>query len=90
MMPYVSPSTYSLSRTMDTVELFTDGHSQAIRLPKEYQFEGNEVFIKKVGNLVILFPHHEPWQELLDSLSQFPDDFMVEREQPEQQVRKVQ
>ncbi len=75
---------------MDIAELFTDGQSQAIRLPKEYQFKGSEVFIKKVGNIVVLFPSHEGWQVMLDSLSQFPDDFMTEREQPEQQVRKAQ
>lgn len=74
---------------MDTAKLFTNGRSQAVRLPKEYRFEGNEVFIKKVGNLVMLFPRHESWQVLLDSLSQFPDDFMAERKQPEQQERET-
>lgn len=74
---------------MDTAKLFTNGRSQAVRLPKEYRFEGDEVFIKKVGNLVMLLPYQETWQVLLDSLSQFPDDFMAEREQPEQQEREA-
>ncbi len=74
---------------MDTAKLFTNGRSQAVRLPKEYRFEGDEVFIKKVGNLVMLLPYQETWQVLLDSLSQFPDDFMAERKQPDQQEREA-
>jgi antitoxin VapB len=74
---------------LDTAKLFTNGRSQAVRLPKEYRFEGTEVFIKKVGNVVVLFPHHESWQVLLDSLSQFPDDFMADREQPQPPEREM-
>jgi antitoxin VapB len=74
---------------LDTAKLFTNGRSQAVRLPKEYRFEGSEVFIKKVGNAVLLLPCHEPWQVLLDSLNQFPDDYMANREQPEQPERET-
>jgi antitoxin VapB len=74
---------------LDTAKLFTNGRSQAVRLPKEYRFEGTEVFIKKVGNAVILLPYHAPWQSLIDSLDEFPDDFMEAREQPEAQEREA-
>jgi len=40
---------------MDTAKLFQNGQSQAVRLPKEFRFAGEEVFIKKVGHTVILF-----------------------------------
>ena len=73
---------------MDTAKLFTNGRSQAVRLPKEYRFAGTEVFIKKVGNTVVLIPVAESWQTLIDSLEDFSDDFMVEREQPEIQERE--
>ena len=69
---------------MKTAKLFQNGQSQAVRLPKEFRFEGNEVFIKKVGNGAVLIPIHHPWKSLFDSLSQFSDDFMQTREQPEQ------
>lgn len=68
---------------MDTAKIFMNGRSQAIRLPKEYRFEGNEVYIKKVGDTVILIPYYTPWETLIDSLVMFSDDFMVAREQPE-------
>ncbi len=70
---------------LKTAKLFANGRSQAVRLPKEFRFEGEEVFIKKVGNMVVLIPYHEPWQSLFDSLDQFSSDFMEDRNQPEKQ-----
>ena len=40
---------------METAKLFINGQSQAVRLPKEYRFSGNEVGIKKVGEIVLLY-----------------------------------
>ncbi len=37
-------------------KLFTNGRSQAVRLPREYRFDGNEVLIRKVGKSVIIEP----------------------------------
>ena len=73
---------------MKTAKLFKNGQSQAVRLPKEFRFEGTEVFIKRVGNAVLLLPEQDSWQMLFDSLGLFSDDFMESRDQPEQQVRE--
>lgn len=73
---------------METAKLFQNGRSQAVRLPKEFRFEGAEVFIKQVGNAILLIPYRESWQTLFDSLNQFSDDFMETRNQPEQQARE--
>jgi antitoxin VapB len=73
---------------MRTAKLFKNGRSQAVRLPKEFRFDGTQVFIKKVGNMVVLIPEQDSWQTLFDSLGQFSDDFMESRNQPEQQVRE--
>lgn len=73
---------------VDTAKIFMNGRSQAVRLPKEYRFEGNEVFIKKVGDAVVLIPYYAPWQTLFESLDMFSDDFMESREQPEMQERE--
>jgi len=37
-------------------KLFPNGHSQAVRLPKEFRFEGTEVKIRREGNCVVLEP----------------------------------
>ena len=74
---------------MKTATLFQNGRSQAVRLPKEYRFSGDRVFVKKVGNAVLLIPYQESWQSLFDSLNQFSDDFMDVREQPEQSRESI-
>lgn len=38
---------------MDKAKIFKNGQSQAVRLPKEYRFEGNQVYIKKIETYVI-------------------------------------
>jgi len=73
---------------METAKLFQNGQSQAVRLPKEFRFQGDEVYIKKIGNAVILLPFDNPWQTWLDSLDLFTVDFMEIRNQPEQQKRE--
>jgi antitoxin VapB len=73
---------------MDTAKIFKNGKSQAIRLPKEYRFQGSKVYIKQVGNAVVLLPEQDSWQTLIESLAQFSDDFMLERQQPPVQERE--
>jgi len=73
---------------MQTAKIFINGRSQAVRLPKEFRFSGNDVFIKKIGNMVILLPKDDPWSSLVNSLDQFTDDFMNIREQPHQNSRE--
>ena len=73
---------------MQTAKLFENGRSQAVRLPKECRFRGEEVFVRKYEDIVILFPKRSPWSPLIDSLDKFTDDFMAERNQPGQQARK--
>jgi antitoxin VapB len=73
---------------MKTAKLFQNGRSQAVRLPKEFRFDGTKVFIKKMGEAVVLIPYKHSWQPLFDSLDQFSTDFMERREQPDQQLRE--
>ncbi|MBA2375387.1 MAG: type II toxin-antitoxin system VapB family antitoxin [Actinomycetota bacterium] len=67
---------------MDTAKIFMSGRSQAVRLPKEYRFEGGEVFVKRVGEAVVLLPREDSWRTLYESLGSFSEDFMEERGQP--------
>ena len=72
---------------MKTAKLFQNGQSQAVRLPKEFRFEGEEVFIKKSGSAVVLIPLINSWESLIGSLDKFTKDYMDEREQPKRQKR---
>jgi antitoxin VapB len=73
---------------MKTAKLFQNGQSQAVRLPKEFRFEDDHVFVKKSGNAVVLLPTKNSWDTLIDSLDKFTDDFMAERKQPKAQKRE--
>lgn len=72
---------------MKIAKLFRNGQSQAVRLPKEFCFEGDEIYIKKIGNVVVLIPTSHSWDSLLGSLQKFTPDFMEKRDQPPSQVR---
>ena len=75
---------------MMTAKLFENGRSQAVRLPKECRFSGNEVAVNKIGDVVILIPKENKWAGFLASLDMFSDDFMSEgRQQPEFQNREA-
>lgn len=73
---------------MQTAKIFNNGRSQAVRLPKDFRFSGSDVFIKKIGRLVVLLPKDDPWSVLVNSLDQFTDDFMDSRDQPSQDSRE--
>ncbi|HMQ16032.1 MAG TPA: type II toxin-antitoxin system VapB family antitoxin [Phycisphaerae bacterium] len=67
---------------MNTAKLFINGRSQAVRLPKEYRFDEDEVFITKVDDMVILYPRRKGWDLLARGIERFTEDFMAERDQP--------
>lgn len=73
---------------MDTAKLFKSGRSQAVRLPKEFRFDGEEVYVKKVGDAVVLLPREDSWRTLYESLEAFSEDFMRERNQPSDQQER--
>ena len=53
---------------MDTAKIFKNGKSQAVRLPKKFRFkDGEEVLIKKVGEIVYLCPKDKAWENFLAS-----------------------
>jgi len=82
-------SIYFERNPMKTAKLFRNGQSQAVRLPKEFRFEGDFVYVKKSGNAIILLPAKGSWDSLLQSLDKFSDDFMSKREQPDFQDREA-
>ena len=67
---------------MKTAKLFKNGQSQAVRLPKEFRMPGDEVYIKKQGEAIVLLPKEQSWNPLFESLQHFAKDFKIERNQP--------
>jgi antitoxin VapB len=67
-----------------TAKIFMNGRSQAVRLPAEFRFQCQEVFIEKRGEVVLLRPKS---QDLGKSLTEFfartepfPEDFLADRQ----------
>jgi len=65
--------------SISRAKLFMNGRSQAVRLPKEFRFRGDEVSIRKEGDKVILEPlERRTWPEgYWTSWSRVPDDFQA-------------
>jgi antitoxin VapB len=73
---------------MNVAKLFTHGGSQAVRLPKEFRFEGTEVHVRRVGNEVVLSAQPPAdLQAMLEALDDFEPGVRIEREQPAPQRR---
>ena len=70
---------------MQTARVFTNGNSQAVRLPKEFRFAGSEVFIRKdvaTGDIVLsVAPPSGSWADFfaLRAKTRVPGDYLAER-----------
>jgi len=73
---------------MKTAKLFKNGQSQAVRLPKEFRFEGSAVFIQRMGNNVVLSPKEDQWSAMFKAAKRFSPDFMEKRDQGDQPPKK--
>jgi antitoxin VapB len=73
---------------METAKIFWSGRSQAVRLPKDFRFDTEEVRIRRHGNAVILEPIARDWAWLDKVIGPLDDDFVkATAEQPDQQDR---
>lgn len=80
--PPVSPDRDS---RLKRASIFMNGRSQAVRLPKEFRFEGTHVYVRKEGDRVILSPVDERWERFLAAYGSIPD--FPDREQGPPQER---
>lgn len=78
---------------MKKTKVFKSGNSLAVRIPKGYHIDTDEVYITKDENKIIIFPQKDKWDILFELLDEIPDteikDFLVNRNQPEPQERDI-
>ena len=76
---------------MKTARIFESGNSQAVRLPKEFRFDENtNVWIKRMGDNIVLMPVKPSWKDLELGAEQFTSDFLEDgREQGSDYQRDV-
>ena len=68
-------------------KIFMNGRSQAVRLPKEYRFDTDEVYISRQGQNIIISEKRPTWDEFFDSKPAFDDDFLQDRFDTQPQER---
>ena len=75
---------------MATAKLFWNGRSQAVRLPQEFRFQGQEVRVRRFGLGVLIEPVAVDVDAWFEALDRFEEPFMAEgRDQPPAPVRDV-
>lgn len=80
---------YQEVTAMETAKIFENGKSQAVRLPKKFRFDVDEVVIQQLGNAVLLVPEESLWQTFMDGLESFTDDIFEDgRDQGAQEERE--
>ena len=63
---------------MLTAKLFEKDGGQAVQLPTNCHFNGNEVFVSRIGDIVVITPKDSKWASFLSNLETFKDDFMCD------------
>ena len=71
---------------MKTAKVFRHGNSQAVRLPKEFRFDGDEVLVKRSAGGVLLLPKKITYEQIIAVVNQFKGKFI--RHQPRIQKRR--
>ncbi len=74
---------------MDIIKVERSGDRQFINIPAKYELKEKEVYIKKVGESLVILPKHKLTKDWFENLNNFSDDFMKDREQPEHQEREA-
>ncbi len=74
---------------MTLARVFQSGNSQAVRLPKEFRFDVDEVEIFRRGDEIVLRAVTPSATAIFDALAKLPSDFMEQgREDPPPQDRE--
>ena len=74
---------------METAKIFKNGKSQAVRLPKKFRFDVEEVVVQQLGAAVLLVPKESLWQTFMDGLEGFTSDVFEDgRDQGVQKERE--
>ena len=70
-------------------KLFQNGRSQAVRLPKEYRFKGDEIGVGRVGNAVLLYPLNDPWAVFFEGAEELSKADLGPLERDQKQAKRA-
>ncbi len=59
-------------------KVFTSGNSQAVRLPREFRLDQEEVYIRKEGKSIVIFPLPASWDGYMEDCEHLSNDFSLD------------
>jgi antitoxin VapB len=63
---------------MTTTHINKNDKLQTITIPEEMKIDDDKVYLKKVGNAILIIPFHNPWYNMIESIDNFSDDYLSE------------
>jgi antitoxin VapB len=66
---------------MAMAKVIKSGGHQAVRLPKEFRLDEDEVCVKRIGSALLLYPKAKAWRLMEEAIGKVDDDFMADRSQ---------
>ena len=72
---------------LQTAKLFKNGRSQAVRLPAAFRFEGDEVYVKREADGVMLIPKKDPWEAVARAYELVDPKHPIRRPRAQRQKR---
>jgi antitoxin VapB len=79
---------YLEAQMFETTKIIRRVASQLVQLPHGFHFDGDEVFIRKMGSALLLYPKGKDWEVAESAIGRVDDDFMPRREQPAKPDRR--
>ncbi|MBR4384316.1 MAG: AbrB/MazE/SpoVT family DNA-binding domain-containing protein [Selenomonadaceae bacterium] len=61
---------------MATAKVFSNGDSQIVALPKNFHINGEEVYVNRIADVLILVPTNRSAEDMMQTPGLFTDDFM--------------
>ena len=71
---------------MITAKVFQSGNSQAVRIPKEYRIDSDEVRVNRIGKALVLLPKDDSWSLFSEGVREVGEDYpsRIERSEPQE------
>ncbi len=63
---------------METAKVVANGESQTVYLPKNFRLDEPEIFVQKIGNIIMLIPKENAWKTFLNGVNSFTEDYFEE------------
>jgi len=72
--------------SFQTIDIENESGIQIVKIPENLKINDDKVYLKKVGDALYLIPFHNPWKTIEDSVDEFSEDFMEQRNQPSDKI----